>query len=98
MSQEIQKLPLKDSKKRDLILSLLFDVVGLISYVIPVVAESIDFIWAPLSGLILAYIYKGTMGKVAGVISFLEEISPGLDFIPTFTLTWIYKYIIKKGI
>jgi hypothetical protein len=41
--------------------------------------------------------YKGLAGKVAGSISFLEEIGIfGTDFLPTFTLMWIYKYVIKK--
>jgi hypothetical protein len=31
------------------------------------------------------------------VITFLEEILPFSDFIPTFTLTWIYNYWIKKN-
>ena len=40
--------------------------------------------------------YKGTVGKVAGIFGFLEEIIPMLDFIPTFTITWVYTYIIKQ--
>ena len=40
--------------------------------------------------------YKGVEGKAAGIVTFIEEIVPGLDIIPTFTLTWIYTYIIKK--
>jgi hypothetical protein len=40
--------------------------------------------------------YKGTIGKAAGVIAFIEEIVPGLDFIPTFTLTWLYEYYQDK--
>jgi hypothetical protein len=41
--------------------------------------------------------YKGKMGKVAGVVSFLEEILPATDFIPSFTLMWFYTYFIKKS-
>ena len=41
--------------------------------------------------------FKGTAGKIAGVVSFLEEIGIfGTDFLPTFTLTWVYKYLIGK--
>ena len=39
--------------------------------------------------------YKGTKGKIAGIVSFLEEILP-LDIIPTFTIMWIYTYVIQK--
>jgi hypothetical protein len=31
--------------------------------------------------------YKGNKGKIAGIISFLEEIIPFLDVIPSFTIT-----------
>ena len=41
--------------------------------------------------------YKGTKGKIGGIISFFEEIFPFSDIIPTFTLMWIYTYIIKNG-
>jgi len=44
----------------------------------------------------MTWMYKGTIGKVGGVITFIEEILPFSDFLPTFTLTWIYKYLIKK--
>jgi len=42
--------------------------------------------------------YKGAEGKIGGLVSFVEEIGVfGTDFLPTFTLTWIYKYVIKKS-
>jgi len=37
-------------------------------------------------------------GVMGGIFSFLEEISPGLDFIPTFTIAWfIRRYEIEKA-
>jgi len=88
--------PKKDRKHIKLILGLLFDGIGLLSYTVPFLGEGVDLIWAPISGLLLAYMYKGTIGKVAGIFGFLEEIIPMLDFIPTFTITWVYTYIIKS--
>lgn len=55
-----------------------------------------DFIWAPLSGYIMTKMYKGQKGKIAGIINFVEEALPFLDVIPTFTLMWIYVYLIRK--
>lgn len=49
----------------------------------------------PFAGFLMTWMYKGTVGKVGGVVTFLEEILPFSDFIPTFTLTWIYNYIIR---
>ena len=40
--------------------------------------------------------YKGQTGKIAGTFSFIEEIVPGLDIIPTFTITWFYVFVINN--
>ncbi|RBA28854.1 hypothetical protein [Flavobacterium tibetense] len=84
------------NKTAKLILGILFDFIGMLSYLIPGIAETLDIVWAPISGFLLVAMYKGYTGKVAGIIGFLEEILPFTDVIPTFTLTWIYQYIFKK--
>lgn len=85
-----------NNRGKKLTLSIIFDLIGYVSYGIPVFAEITDVIWAPIAGFILARMYKGTVGTVGGITVFIEELLPGLDFIPTFTLTWIYTYLIKK--
>jgi hypothetical protein len=87
----------KTIKIRNLILGLLFDLIGMLSFSIPLLGDFSDIIWAPISTLLLFGMYKGNLGKVTGVFSFVEEIFPVTDIIPTFTLTWIYKYIIQKN-
>ncbi|HEY9169945.1 MAG TPA: hypothetical protein VIN72_10695 [Lutibacter sp.] len=86
------------SKKYKLLLmGFLFDGVGMLSFAIPFIGEFSDVIWAPLSAFIIYKMYGGILGKGMGIISFIEEIGIlGTDFLPTFTLTWIYKYLIKK--
>ncbi len=84
------------SKMLKLFLGIIFDLIGMISYIIPGVAESVDLIWAPVSGILLAKMYSGWTGKIAGVFGTLEELIPFTDVIPTFTLTWIYVYLIRK--
>jgi len=76
------------SKYKMLTLSIIFDAIGLITFV--------DILWAPISAYLLTKMYKGQTGKIAGTISFIEEIVPGLDIIPTFTITWFYVYVIKS--
>ncbi|MDZ4148839.1 MAG: hypothetical protein U1C58_11180 [Flavobacteriaceae bacterium] len=78
-----------------LFLSLLFDALGMLTFTLPVIGESFDLIWAPISGFLIYKMYGGTVGKVSGVISVLEEILPFTDVIPTFTLTWVYTFLIK---
>jgi len=77
-------------------LSLMLDIVGYASFIIPIFGEFIDIIWAPLSGIIMAKFYKGKTGRIAGVITFIEEAFPFSDVLPTFTIMWIYTYIIKS--
>lgn len=85
-----------NNKSRNLFLGILFDLIGMLSFTVPLVGEFSDVIWAPLAGYLMTWMYKGTVGKVGGVVTFLEEILPFSDFIPTFTLTWIYNYVVKN--
>lgn len=91
-------LPNENLKYKHLIFGIVFDVIGMLSFTIPYVGEFGDVIWAPLSGIIIAKMYPNKVGKVAGVFSFLEELIPFTDVIPTFTFTWIYVYLIKKKV
>ena len=86
-----------ENKTRNLILGLLFDGIGMLSISIPFLGEFSDVVWAPIAGFLMTWLYKGTVGKVAGFFAFLEEIIPFVDVIPSFTLTWMYYYWIKKG-
>lgn len=79
-----------------LFLSILFDGLGMLSYVIPGFGETTDVVWAPISAWLMTKLYQGKEGKIAGVITFIEEAIPGVDIIPTFTLMWIYTYVISS--
>ena len=84
-----------DKRTRNLVLGLLFDGIGMSSLLIPGLGDILDVIWAPLAGWLMTRMYKGNVGKAAGVITFIEEIVPGLDVIPTFTIMWIYTYFLS---
>lgn len=77
------------SKNKKLALSILFDIVGMLTF--------LDIIWAPASAYLMSKMYKGTKGKVAGVVSFIEEAIPGFDIIPTFTIMWFLTYVFSKA-
>lgn len=97
MTEQVQIKIASEKKQKQLLLSLLFDAIGMVSYALPFLGEvTVDVIWAPISGIILSRMYKGTVGKVGGIISFLEELIPFTDILPTFTLTWIYSYYFSK--
>ncbi len=52
-------------------------------------------IWAPLSGIVFFSLFGKRLGVFGGMFSFVEELLPGMDFIPTFTIAW---YMRKKEI
>ena len=83
----------RSNRTSKLLLGIVFDLIGMFPSIFPPLA----FIWAPLSALILATMYKGKIGKIAGIFDFVEEMVPVVDFIPTFTITWFYVYVIKSG-
>ncbi|GAA4230664.1 hypothetical protein GCM10022291_01360 [Postechiella marina] len=88
------------NKYKKLGLSILFDALGYVSFIIPGFGEFTDVIWAPASVWLMTKLYKGKTGKIAAGISFVEEMAPGIDVIPTFTLMWLYTYVLngKKSI
>ncbi|MCQ0112739.1 hypothetical protein SAMN04487906_2507 [Zhouia amylolytica] len=83
-------------KYKKLVLGIVLDLIGMLSFVIPGIGEFSDIIWAPMSGWIMTRLYKGRAGQVGGVVSFVEELVPGLDIIPTFTIMWFYTYVFKR--
>ena len=80
------------SKNKKLLLGILFDAFGYISFIFP----PFDFVWAPASAWLMTKLYKGKKGKIAAAISFVEEALPFLDVIPTFTLMWIYTFVFSS--
>ena len=98
MKPEIQIQEPINRKKKLLIFGIIFDLIGMLSFTIPLVGEFSDVVWAPLAGFLMTWMYKGKVGKIAGILTFLEEILPFTDIIPSFTLTWIYTYLIRKNL
>jgi len=86
----------QDNRMSKLLIGLALDGIGMISFSIPFLGEFSDVVWAPIAAIIMARMYKGRVGKVAGVLTFLEEILPFTDVIPSFTLTWLYTYFFQK--
>ena len=72
-------------------LCILFDLIGMASYILPVVGEFTDLIWAPISGLLFYKMFGGRFGMIGGVLNTLEEIFPLTDIIPSFTIAWFIR-------
>lgn len=83
-------------RQPSLIFCLLMDFIGCASYSIPVLGEVADVIWAPVSALIFFLTFGGWKGALGGMFDFVEELLPGTDFIPSFTLMWFLQKMGKK--
>ncbi|WP_269222283.1 hypothetical protein [Flavobacterium sp. IMCC34518] len=97
MENKIEIIENKNAKNKKLILGILFDAIGMLSFTVPLIGDFTDVVWAPLAGFLMTKMYEGRVGKVAGVLTFVEEIFPFTDIVPSFTLTWMYTYWIKRN-
>jgi hypothetical protein len=82
-----------NSKHPSLSLCILFDLIGCASYIVPGWGEAIDVIWAPISGILFYIMFRSWKGAL---FDFTEEILPGTDIIPTFTIAWFLKYFADR--
>jgi len=83
-------------KGPSLFFCVFMDMIGYATYAIPVLGELGDLVWAPISAFIFFKAFGGWKGAFGGMINFVEEILPGLDFIPTFTIVWIWQALRKQ--
>mmetsp|Transcript_20102 Transcript_20102/g.34376 ORF Transcript_20102/g.34376 Transcript_20102/m.34376 type:complete len:104 (+) Transcript_20102:70-381(+) len=63
-----------------LIICVIVDTIGFLTYLIPGLGEAADVGWAPISGFIIYSLFQRSDMAILG---FAEELLPGLDFIPT---------------
>lgn len=77
-------------KQPSLVICILMDVIGCASYLLPGLGEFFDLVWAPISGIIFFFMFGGWKGAFGGIFSLAEELTPGFDFIPTFTIAWVW--------
>ena len=75
-------------RKPSLLFCILMDMIGYASYAVPFLGEIVDIIWAPLSAIIFFISFGGWKGALGGIGNFIEELLPGTDFIPSFTIMW----------
>ncbi len=74
------------------------DIIGYATYSIPVLGEVGDALWAPVSAIIFYISFGGWKGGFGAIFNFVEEILPGTDFIPSFTMMWLVQRAARKKI
>ncbi|MBI1783217.1 MAG: hypothetical protein HYR66_17900 [Sphingobacteriales bacterium] len=87
---------MNNTKETSLLFCILMDAIGYFTYAIPVLGEFGDIIWAPVSAFVFYKTFGGWKGVVGGLFDFTEEILLGTDFIPSFTLMWLWQKITSK--
>ena len=73
-------------------LCIIMDLIGYASFGVPILGELFDVIWAPIAAMVFNRIFGGKMGIFGGGLTFLEELLPFTDFIPSFTIAWFIRW------
>lgn len=85
-----------NKQQTSLLFCLLMDALGYATYAIPVLGEFGDIVWAPISAFVFYKTFGGVKGAFGSVFNFMEELLPGLDFVPSFTLMWVWNYFTAR--
>jgi len=73
-------------------ISLVIDLVGSSSYLLPLVGEAFDLGWAPAQTILIMAMYDSTSPNLK-YLSFMEEILPFTDVIPSASIGWACEYL-----
>jgi len=78
-----------------LLVSLAIDFIGSASYLLPLVGEAFDLLWAPLQTVLIIALYEGENWGYPSLkyVSFFEEALPFTDIVPTATIGWSLLYL-----
>ena len=59
----------------NIVLCVVMDLIGMITYFFPGLGEFIDIAWAPISGFIFYKMFGGKLGKIGSVLNFRRNYS-----------------------
>ncbi len=83
-------------KQVKLVLALLIDFVGLLSYFVPITGELFDAIWAPTAAFLVYFLFHRKLSWASFI--FIEELLPFGDAIPSATMAWYFMYHKKRDV
>ena len=72
--------------------SLIIDLVGSSSYLLPMVGEGFDLAWAPAQTILIMAMYDATSPNLK-YLSFMEEILPFTDVVPSASIGWAFEFL-----
>ena len=83
--------------------SILIDIMGVLSYVVPGIGEASDIATAPIT---VAWIFEmvsdveepdSSAAELLSAFGGIEELAPFIDIIPSATIAWAYKWYVMKN-
>lgn len=79
-------------------ISLVVDLIGSSSYLLPLAGEGFDVAWAPAQTILIMAMYDATSPNLK-YVSFLEELLPFTDVVPSACIGWACEFlpVIWKG-
>jgi len=77
-----------------LLASILIDLIGDGSLLVPGLGDASDFLWAPVSALLVRLLYGS---NVLAAVNLLEELLPFTDVIPTATIAFLLEFFFRKA-
>ncbi|CEP00439.1 Derlin [Plasmodiophora brassicae] len=91
----LQSLTVADVAR--LLLCIVVDLIGFVSYLVPGVGETVDVVWAPVSAICIRKLLPDPRLASFAFVGFIEEALPGLDFVPTAVCGWLYhQYLLMR--
>ena len=81
----------QESAEAKLLLSLWMDFVGSASYLLPLVGELADVVWAPIQTTFIMAMYPNAPPFLK-YLSFTEELLPLTDIVPSATIGWLAEF------
>jgi len=77
-----------------LLASIIIDLIGDGSLLVPGLGDASDFLWAPVSALLVRLLYGS---NVLAAVNLLEELLPFTDVIPTATIAFLLEFFFRKA-
>merc|ERR1712071_72883 len=88
---QLVKLVVPSEMIPKLLFCLAIDFIGSSSYLMPLLGETTDIVWAPIQAILVAALFDEISPNLK-YLAFVEELLPFTDVIPTATLGWLKEF------
>lgn len=79
-----------------LVLCIIIDLIGMCTYLVPMLGEMADAVWAPLQAWLVYYLFGHNL--LFSSLAFFEEALPYTDIIPTACVGWVLENVSMESL